>query len=85
MRNMRSPLPIFIFIGLALIAIIGVIILGASSTSAVVEVNNSYMGVNNTSTDDLALTMYHEEYYLIYGIAAILFLVAAYFALRNFL
>lgn len=78
MRNMRSPLPIFIFIGLGLIAVIGVIILGASSTAAVAQ-------VNNTSTDDLSITIYHEEYYLVFGLAALLLLIAGYFALRTFL
>lgn len=78
MRNMRSPLPIFIFVGIALIAVIGVIIIGASSTSAVVE-------VNNTETEELPLTIYHTEYYLIFGFAALMMLLAGYFAFRNFL
>jgi NADH:ubiquinone oxidoreductase subunit 6 (subunit J) len=78
MRNMRSPLPIFIFIALGLIAVIGVIILGASSTAAVAE-------VNNTSTEELPLTIYHTEYYVVFGIAAILILLAGYFAFRTFL
>lgn len=78
MRNMRSPLPIFIFIALGLIAIIGVIILGASATSAVVA-------VNNTSTEELPLTIYHTEYYVVFGLAAILILLAGYFAFRTFL
>ncbi len=78
MRNMRSPLPIFIFIGLGLLAVFGVIILGASSTSAVAE-------VNNTSTEELPLSIYHTEYFVVFGIAAILLLLAGYFAFRTFL
>lgn len=77
MRNMRSPLPIFIFVGIALIAVIGVIILGASSTSAVVEVNNN-------ETEELPLSIYHTEYYVIFGLAALLMLLAGYFAFRTF-
>jgi len=78
MRNMRSPLPIFIFIGLSLLAVIGVITLGASSTAAVAQ-------VNNTSTDDLSIAIYHEEYYVVFGIAALLMILAGYFAFRTFL
>lgn len=78
MRAMRSPLPIFIFVGIALIAVIGVIILGASSTSAVVEVNNN-------ETEELPLSIYHTEYYVVFGLAVLLMLLAGYFALRNFI
>lgn len=76
--RMRSPLPIFIFVGIALIAIIGVMIMGASSTSAVAKVNNS-------DTEELPLTIYHTEFYIAFGIATLLMLLAGYFALRNFL
>ena len=78
MRAIKSPLPIFIFVGIALIAMIGVVIIGASSTSAVVE-------VNDTAKEELPLTIYHTEYYLIFGFAALMMLLALYFAFRGFL
>ena len=75
MRNMRSSLPVFIFIGLALVAIIGVIILETSATSAGIA-------VNNTSTDTLSTGMYETEYNIVLGVSGLLLLVAGYFALK---
>jgi len=76
MRNMRSPMPIFIFVGLALIAVIGVIILGASATSASIA-------VNNTSTEPLSTGIYSIETSIIFGFSALLVIVAGYFALKT--
>lgn len=78
MRGMRSSLPIFLFIGIAFIAVIGVIVLGAAATSASEE-------VNTTATDDLSIGIYTWEYGLMFGIGALLLLVAGYFALRGVL
>jgi uncharacterized membrane protein len=75
MRNMRGTLPIFIFIGLALMAVIGAIVIQYSATAAVGE-------VNDTSKEELPLTLYSVENAVIYGIAAILMIFAAYFAFR---
>lgn len=77
MRAMKSSLPIFIFIGLALFAIIGIAVLEAGAA-------NASIAVNNTSTEDLAVNIYSGEAYILYGIGAILLLLAGYFALRVF-
>lgn len=73
---MRSALPIFILVGVAMIAVLGVVILGAASSAAIAE-------VNDTSTEELPLVVYESEYAFMFGIAAVLLLVAGYFALRN--
>ena len=75
---MRSPLPIFIFIGLALIAVIGLITLQYASTSASIE-------VNNTTSEPVATDLYEIDYGIIFGIAALIMLVAVYFALKMFI
>jgi len=72
---MRSSLPIFIFVGLALIIAIGVAILGASAGSAVAEVGNS-------TTEELPLAIYETDYFVMYGLAAVFIIIALYFALR---
>lgn len=76
MRAMRSSLPVFLFIGIALIAIIGVMVLQSAATSASVE-------VGNTTTDDFSTGVYSIEVWVMYGIGALLFLVAGYFVLRG--
>lgn len=78
MRAMRSSMPIFIFLGLGLIAVIGVIVLGASATSASVAVNNSSM-------EPLAVGVYSGETAVVFGFAALLIIIAGYFALRSIL
>jgi hypothetical protein len=75
MRVMRSSLPIFLLVGLAMISIIGVIILQAGATAAVSE-------VNDTAKEELSLGMYEMQYGLAFGIGALLLIVAGYFALR---
>lgn len=72
---MRSSLPIFIFVGLALVATIGIVIFGTVTTSAVAEVNNE-------SKEELPLTIYGMEYGLIFGLGGLLCLLAVYFALK---
>lgn len=72
---MRSSLPVFIFVGLALVAVVGMAMLGAASTAAVKE-------VNNTSTEELPLAIYETNYGLVFGISALLILMAGYFALK---
>jgi ABC-type antimicrobial peptide transport system permease subunit len=76
MRAMRGILPIFIFVGLALMAVIGIVIFQSSATAAVVE-------VNDTSKEELPLTIFDAEYAVIFGIASILMILAGYFALRT--
>ncbi len=75
---MRSPLPIFLLVGLALFAVIGIAIFGSAATTAVAQ-------VNNTTTEEMPLTVYGAEYGIVFGIAALLIIIAAYFALRTFL
>ena len=69
-------LPIFIMVGLAFIAVIGVIILQTASTAAIVEINNS-------STEELPLTIYYTEYFLMFGFVAILILLGLYFSVHS--
>jgi hypothetical protein len=65
-----------ILVGLAALSIIGVMVLQAGVQSAVVQ-------VNNTSTDDLAQTMYSSEVTIVFAISAVLFIIALYFALKT--
>ena len=73
---MRSSLPAMILVALSILAIIGVMVLQAGVQSAVVQ-------VNNTSTDDLAQTMYTSEVWIVWAIATVLFIIALYFALKT--
>jgi hypothetical protein len=73
---MRSSLPAIILVALSILAIIGVMVLQAGVQSAVVQ-------VNNTSTDDLAQTMYSSEVWIVWAIATVLFIIALYFALKT--
>jgi fucose permease len=75
---MRSSLPIFIFVGLALIIAIGVAILGASAGSAVAE-------VGDTATEELPLAVFETSYFIFYGLGFIFVIIAMYFALRMML
>ena len=75
MRAMRSPLPVFLLVGIALIAIIGIAVLGSAATSAAKE-------VNTTATEELSIGIYTWEYGLMFGLAVVIILVAGYFALR---
>jgi hypothetical protein len=65
-----------ILVALSILAIIGVMVLQAGVQSAVVQ-------VNNTSTDDLAQTMYTSEVWIVWAIATVLFIIALYFALKT--
>jgi len=76
MKPMRSSLPIFLLIGLALISVIGVILLETGAGAAVAE-------VNDTAKDDLSLGMYEIEYGLMFGVGAMFFIVALYFVLKT--
>lgn len=71
-------MPIIIFMGLALMIGLGIVIMQASVTYAAVE-------VNDTATEELPVTVYSIETVLIGGVAAVMFILAAYFALRNFI
>jgi hypothetical protein len=75
---MRSSLPIFIFVGLALIIAIGVAILGASAGSAVAE-------VGDTATEELPLAVFETSYFIFYCLGFIFVIIAMYFALRMML
>lgn len=74
---MRGTMPIIIFIGLALIIGLGIVIMQASVTSAAVE-------VNDTATEELPVAVYSITTILLGGVAAVMFIISAYFALRNF-
>ena len=76
MRNMRSPLPVFIFVFIGVLAIVGVVILQASASTAASQVNNS-------TTENLAVALYGLDFYLMLGISAIIFIVAMIFALKS--
>jgi len=73
---MRSSLPIFIFVGLALVIAIGVAVLEVSTGSAISEVGNS-------TTEELPITLFGAEYAIMFGLAALLFILGAYFALKS--
>lgn len=75
--RMSSPLPIFILLGLALMAMIGMMVLESSSTAAAVE-------VNNTTRDPLPLAVYTSDSVVVYGLVVLLVLIALYFVLRFF-
>jgi hypothetical protein len=75
---MKSYLPIIIFIALALVSIIGLAIVESSATAAVVE-------TGNTSKEEVPLTMYTAESAYIYVFAALLMIIAAYFAVKMIL
>ena len=75
MRSRKSALPIIIFIGLALVAVLGIVVLNTSATSAAMEVNNS-------SRDNLPLAVNATSSYFVEGIAVILFIIAIYFAVK---
>lgn len=76
MRGGRNTLPVFIFIGLALLAVIGAIVFGSAITTVSVE-------VNDTETETLSVGVYTVETVLIFGIAAVLCIVAIFFALNR--
>jgi flagellar basal body-associated protein FliL len=75
--RMRSPLPIFILLGIALIAIVGIMVLETSAKSAATEVNNS-------SRDNVSMVFYTIDNTVIYGVVVMLILIALYFVLRFF-
>lgn len=88
MRNMRSPLPVIIFIGIALFAVIGIIVLESSAKSASTSVINttayeaSLDEYGNTTSEDLPVGIYTVEYSIMFGLSALILLIAGYFALR---
>lgn len=75
---MKTPLPFFILIGLVLISVIGIMLFETGAGAAVVE-------VNNTAKEDFALMVYGIDAWMMFGLGAIIVIVALYIALRMFM